>query len=151
MKNPVRDNVEMMLEEEIDRYLEADPKGLYVTGSEMVFQTFTDKELSELEEKVDNFERVLLNLIFLTEETDIINLDDHTKKISSHIIAIKEAQKYLFFKEDDNHHTLFDVISPEHYAYSEFDFELSRFFKEELSTLTHQANDNSKIFSLKNE
>ena len=67
MNNPVRDNVEMMLDEEIDAYLEKDPKGLYVTGNEVAMQFFSKEDIFELEELIERFEQSLLNLIFLTE------------------------------------------------------------------------------------
>ncbi len=131
MNNPVRDNVEMMLDEEIDAYLEKDPKGLYVTGNEVAMQFFSKEDIFELEELIERFEQSLLNLIFLTDEEDIVSLAVDLKQISNSVIAHKDFDKYMFVKKTEEGHVLFDVIDKNHYLYSEFDRELSRYFAKE--------------------
>ena len=131
MNNPVRDNVEMMLDEEIDAYLEKDPKGLYVTGNEVDMQFFSKDDIFELEELIERFEQSLLNLIFLTDEEDIVSLAVDLKQISNSVIAHKDFDKYMFVKKTEEGHVLFDVIDKNHYLYSEFDRELSRYFAKE--------------------
>lgn len=155
MDNPVRYNVEAVLDEEIEHYLSIDPKGLYITGSEIALQFFSQEELDQLEKELDYIDHTLLSLIFLIDENEILSLDENTKHLTDSIIVSKEKKGYVFIKSSqDGHPVMFDVIDTAHSSYSEFEYELSRFFKSEVSenaspnqSLSASENGYQKTFS----
>ena len=53
------------------------------------------------------------------------------KKKKNNGIVSSEFDKYMFVKKTEEGHVLFDVIDKNHYLYSEFDRELSRYFAKE--------------------
>ena len=133
MENPVRNNVETMLDEEIESYLNLDPKGLYITGSEIALQFFSQEELKQLEQQLDYIDHTLLSLIFLIDENEVLSLDDSTKHLTDSIIVSKGKNGYIFIKNSqDGHPVMFDVIDKDHSSYPEFEYELSRFFKADM-------------------
>ena len=131
MENTVRNNVESMLNEEIDSYFKKDPKGLFVTGSEVALQFFSREELDVLEEVMEHIDDALFNLLFLTDESDVLSLDEIHKQITENIVVSKANERYIFIKCNENEHIIFDIITSQHPDFFKFDDELSRFFPRE--------------------
>lgn len=126
MPNDVKKNIEIILNSDIKQYISMDPYRICVTEPNISDQFFSEVELERLEKLLSNIDNTLLNLIFLTNEDEIMLLDPATIQFNEKILVEKYQDKYIFYDIGDEDSNIFEIISQDHYQYSEFDAELSR-------------------------